>query len=165
MKGLYDMKSWYLVEFLDIMFGRHIIFCKIPPNILQIGQQIFLGANFRNMARMHNSTDYVAFLEKSVAPFLRNVSKTSFLGHFFCQNEAKYVKSQKSAWIVFLVLNVSYFVPSFEKIVCAVSKNEPGRTDGRRRFYRTLRFSNGNMGIVPKLAFIANYNHVNLKTE
>ena len=40
-------------------------------------------------------------------------------------------KSQKSAWIGFLVLNVPYFVPSFGKIVGAVSENEPERTDER----------------------------------
>ena len=44
---------------------------------------------------------------------------------------AKYVKSHKSAWIGFLVLNVPYFVPSFGKTVGAVSENEPGRTDER----------------------------------
>ena len=42
----------------------------------------FLGANFRNIARMHNSTDYVTFLEKSLAPFLRKVAKTLLKGHF-----------------------------------------------------------------------------------
>ena len=41
------------------------------------------------------------------------------------------MKSRKSAWIGFLVLNVPYFVPSFGKIVRAVSENELGRTDGR----------------------------------
>ena len=83
---------------------------------------------------MHNSTDYVTFLEKSLAPFLRKVAKTSLKGHiwpFFCQNEEKFVKSQKSAWIFFLVLNVPYFVPSFRKIVGAVSENEPEHTDER----------------------------------
>ena len=39
----------------------------------------------------------------------------------FGQNEAKNLKSQKSAWIGFLVLNVPYFVTSFGKIVGAVS--------------------------------------------
>ena len=51
-------------------------------HILQIRQKIFLGANFRNIARMHNSTDYVTFLEKSLAPFLRKVAKTSLKGLF-----------------------------------------------------------------------------------
>ena len=77
------------------------------------------------MARMHNSTDYVKFLEKSLAPFFRKVSKTSFFGHFlcfFCQNDANYVKSKKSARIGFLV---PYLVPSFGKIVGAVSEQLP----------------------------------------
>ena len=43
------------------------IFCKIHiSHILQIGQKTFSGANFRNMARMHNSTDYVTFFRKIV---------------------------------------------------------------------------------------------------
>ena len=81
---------------------------------------------------MLNSTDYVNFLEKSLEPFLIKVTKISFFGPFFtvfCQNYENYVKSQKSAWIGFLVLNVPYFMPSFGKIVGAVSENEPGRTE------------------------------------
>ena len=87
---------------------------------------------------MHNSTDFVPFLEKLLAPFLRKVAKTSFLGHFsayFMQNLRNVVKYQKSAWIGFLVLNVPYFMPSFRKIVGAVSEKlfrTDGRTDGRR---------------------------------
>ena len=68
---------------------------------------------------------YVKFLEKSFAPFLRKVAKTSFLGHFTKCHEAKYVKSQKSAWIGFLVLNVPYFVRRFGKIIGAVSEKLP----------------------------------------
>ena len=37
-----------------------------------------------------------------------------------------------------------YFVPCFGKFFGAVSENEPERTNGRRRFYRTLRFSTGD---------------------
>ena len=56
------------------------IFCKIHISyILQIGKKTFSGTNFRNMARMHNSTDYVTFIEKSLTPFLRKVSKTIYL--------------------------------------------------------------------------------------
>ena len=86
------------------------------------------------MARMHNSTDYVTFLEKiSCAVFEKRVKNLIF-GPFFCQNEAKYVKTQKSAWIGFLVLNVPYFVPTFGKIVEAVSEKLPFRTNERTRF-------------------------------
>ena len=107
-----------------------------------------LGGNFQNMARMHNSTDYVKFLEKLYAPFLRKVAKTSVWAIVQKCHEAKYVNSQKSAWIGFLVLNVLYFMPSFGKIVGAVSEKLPLRTDARRtRFYRTLRFSTGDQQV------------------
>ena len=72
----------------------------------------FLG-NFWNIARMHNYTDLVRFLEKSMVPFLRKVAKTSFFGHFwpflrvFGQNEENRVKYQKSAQYIFLPLHVS----------------------------------------------------------
>ena len=68
------------------------------------------------------------------------MAKTSFLGHFgpfltvfrkMTENDGKY---QKSAWIRFLALNVPYFMPSFRKIVGAVSEKllrTDGRTDGR----------------------------------
>ena len=84
---------------------------------------------------MHNSTDFVPFLEKSLAPFLRKVAKTSFLGHFgpfftvFGQNDENDVKYKKSAWIGFLALNVPYFMRSFRKIVGAVSEKLPERTE------------------------------------
>ena len=89
---------------------------------------------------MHNYANFVPFLEKSLAPFLRKVAKTSFLGHFglisgtYLQNLGNNVKYQKSAWIGFLALHVPYFIPSFRKIVGAVSKKlfrTDGRTDGR----------------------------------
>jgi hypothetical protein len=82
----------------------------------------FLG-NFWNIAKMHNYTDFVPFLEKSMVQFLRKVAKTSFFGHFwpfltvFGQNEENGVKYQKSAQYIFLPLHVSYFIPSFRKIV------------------------------------------------
>ena len=61
-------------RFCIIWFGRHIIFSKIHiSHILQLRQKIFWGDNFRNIARIHNSTDYVTFLEKSLAPFSRKV--------------------------------------------------------------------------------------------
>ena len=68
---------------------------------------------------------------------MRKVPKTSFLGHFgpfftdlrkMTENDGKY---QKSAWYIFLALNVPYFMPSFRKIVGAVSEIiHYGRTDG-----------------------------------
>ena len=71
---------------------------------------------------------------------MRKVAKTSFLGHFghfsayFMQNLRNVVKYKKSAWIGFLAFNVPYFMPSFIKIVGAVSEKlfrTDGRTDGR----------------------------------
>ena len=67
---------------------------------------------------MHNSTDYVTFLEKSWARFFKKSGKNLIEGAFltvFGQNKAKYVKSRKSAWIGFLVLNVPYFKGKFRK--------------------------------------------------
>ena len=83
---------------------------------------------------MHNYANFVPFLEKSLAPFLRKVAKTSFLGHFglisgtYLQNLGNNVKYKKSAWIGFLALHVPYFIPSFRKNFGAVSE-ELLRTD------------------------------------
>ena len=84
-------------------------------------------------------------LEKLLVSFFRKVENTSFLGHFghisgyFMQNLRNDVKYQKSAWIGFLALHVHYFMPSFRKIVGAVSEKlfrtdarTHGRTDARR---------------------------------
>ena len=65
------------------------------------------------------------------------MTKTSFLGHFgpfltvFAKNDQNDAKYQKSAWIGFLVLNVPYFIPSFRKIVGAVSEKLPEQTNGQ----------------------------------
>ena len=59
------------------MFGRYIIFVRyIKTHISELRKKTFSGANLWNIARMHNSTDYVKFLEKSYAPFLKKVAKT-----------------------------------------------------------------------------------------
>ena len=71
----------------------------------------------------------------------------------FGQNYANYVKSQKSAWIGFLVLNVPYFVPSFGKIVGAVSEKLPLRTDGRTNGGDSI----GPFGFQPGTKNIAKY--------
>ena len=66
---------------------------------------------------------------------MRKVPKTSFLGHFgpfltvfrkMTENDGKY---QKSAWYIFLLLNVPYFMQSFRKILGAVSEKLPEQTD------------------------------------
>ena len=56
-------------------------------HILQILQITFLGANFWNIARMHNSTDYVNFLEKSLSAVFEKVPKTSFWQKKWPKNE------------------------------------------------------------------------------
>ena len=77
---------------------------------------------------MHNYTNFVPFLEKSLAPFFENSGKNLIFGPFFTvfgQNDENDVKYQKSAWIGFLVLNVAYFMPSFRKIGVTVSEKLP----------------------------------------
>ena len=66
-----------------------------------------IGANFWNIARMHNSTDYAIFLEKSLEPFLEKCKNLIFCQFFtvFGQNDESGVKNKKAAWIAFLVLN------------------------------------------------------------
>ena len=46
-------------------------------------QNKIVGANFWNIVRMHNSTDYAIFLEKSLDPFFRKVAKNHFWAIFY----------------------------------------------------------------------------------
>ena len=45
--------------------------------------KIIFGANFWNIARMHNSTDYVKLLEKLLEPFLEKWQKPHFWAIFY----------------------------------------------------------------------------------
>ena len=120
---------------------------------------MFFLANFWNIARMHNYIQILSnFKKKRRQRFWKKWQKPHFwailaiFGPFwpyFMQNLRNYVKNKKSAWIRFLALIVPYFMPCFRKIVGAVSEiirnaRTHGRTDARRLFYRTLRFSTGD---------------------
>ena len=70
---------------IDLQFFFHILWKIHKSHILQLRQKIFLGANFRNIARMHNSTDYVTFLEKSLAPFLKKRFLPFLKSRFFAK--------------------------------------------------------------------------------
>ena len=136
---------------VNLLSWRQLFWRYLTTFEVITSRKIILLPNFLNIARIHNSTYFVKFLKKSLEPFLIKVPKTSFLGHFgpsltvfrkMTENDGKY---KKSAWYIFLALNVPYFMRNFRKIVGAVSEIiRNGRTDGRRLFYRTLRFSTGD---------------------
>ena len=85
------------------------------------------------MARMHNSTDYVKFLEKSHAPFLRKVAKTSFLGHFTKMPLGKIRKISKIRLDRFFSLKCPLLRAKFRKKLFErfPKTNRDERTDGR----------------------------------
>ena len=92
---------------------------------------------FLNITRIHNSTDFVKFWEKSLEPFLRKVPKISFLSHFgpffygFSQNDGKWRKKSKIRLVHFFCLKCALLHEKFQKNCWSGFRDNPERTHAR----------------------------------
>ena len=72
---------------------------------------------------MHNYKYFLQLKKKLFVPFLKKMAKTLFLAYlgpflkFFGQNDENYVENKKIRLVIFLALDVPYFLQSFRKIV------------------------------------------------